>query len=118
MLSVYDVCFEALIRHMTTIGTPRDFIKEYHRDISLVACSCGSTRTETRIKAIQGKQRSTGKDSVFEILPIADAQNDPMEDIQRSKLKVDARKWAVEQLDPEKYGKKKDDAQSAPACST
>ena len=115
MLSVYDVCFEALIEHMTTIGTPpRDFIKEYHRDISLGRLLLWIDKDETRIKRFKEAEKALAKILFFEILPIADAQNDPMEDIQRSKLKVDARKWAVEQLDPEKYGKKKDETPAPP----
>ena len=115
MLSVYDVCFEALIEHMTTIGTPpRDFIKEYHRDISLGRLLLWIDRDETRAQRFKEAEKALAKILFFEILPIADAQNDPMEDIQRSKLKVDARKWAVEQLDPEKYGKKKDETPAPP----
>ena len=115
MVSVYEVCFESLLEHMTTNGVPpKDFVREDHRDISTGRLLQWIKRDDSRRQRFEEAEKILAQIIFYEILPIADATDNPMEDIQRSKLKVDSRKYAIEQLDPEKYGKKKDDAQAPP----
>ena len=115
MLSVYEVCFESLLEHMTTNGVPpKDFVREYHRDISMGRLLQWIKRDDSRRQRFEEAEKILAQIIFYEILPIADATDNPMEDVQRSKLKVDSRKYAIEQLDPEKYGKKKDDAPAPP----
>ena len=87
-------------------------VREDPRNLSYASVLNWIHKDEKRQKMYYEAQALGAEAVADELLYIADGTGDSMEDVQRSKLRVDTRKWLLEVWNRKRFGKDKDAAGS------
>lgn len=106
-LSTYEIVFERMLVAIASTGvTLSEFVREHHLKPDTDRFRSWVHSNPERQKRYYDA-RAIGAELVEEeLLTIADALNDPMEDVQRSKLRIDTRKWVLGVWNRKRYGEK------------
>jgi hypothetical protein len=100
---IYEIAFPHAMSQVAAGVTLRDIVTEYHTEIDLNNFRNWIHRDPER-KALYYEAKAIGADAIEdEILTIADAK-DSLEDVQRSALKINSRKWVLGVRDRKRYG--------------
>jgi hypothetical protein len=99
----YEQMFERVIEQVYRGRSLRDLLEDDYRVISYEDFLKWIKRDPMRHERFKEAQESRTEFIAGEILEIADA-DDTLEDVQRSKLKIDTRKWLMGAHNRKKYG--------------
>jgi len=102
----YEQMFERVIEQVYRGRSLRSLLEEDHRFISYEDFLRWIKRDPMRHERFKEAQESRTEFIAGEILEIADAE-DTVEDVQRSKLKIDTRKWLMGAWNKKRYGEVK-----------
>ncbi len=102
-----EIAFEVLLEQMETSGiTLAQFCREYHRNLDETRFRSWVLNNPKRRERFDAAKLIMASNVEDEMLRIADATDNPMEDVQRSKLRIDTRKWWLSIQDPKRYSSK------------
>lgn len=100
----YNALFERIL-DATSNGIPLTaFLRTDARDISASSLMRWINKDETRKQRFYDAQEAGSDVLASEALEIADGSHNPLEDVQRSMLKVNTRKWLVGVWNRRRYG--------------
>lgn len=102
----YEQMFERVIEHIYRGRSLRDMLESDYRVVSYEDFLRWVKRDPMRHERFKEAQESRTEFIAGEILEIADAE-DSIEDVQRSKLKIDTRKWLMGAWNKKRYGEVK-----------
>ena len=102
----YEQMFERVIEQVYRGRSLRDLLEDDYRVISYEDFLKWVKRDPMRHERFKEAQESRTEFIAGEILEIADAE-DSIEDVQRSKLKIDTRKWLMGAWNKKRYGEVK-----------
>ncbi len=115
-ISTNEVAFESLIEQMETTGiTLAEFCREHHTAPVAANFRAWVMRDPKRRERYEQAKLTLVSMVEDEMLRIADASDAPMEDVQRSKLRIDTRKWWLAIQDPKRYSNKSETIHSGAA---
>ena len=102
----YEQMFERVIEQVYRGRSLRDLLEDDYRIVSYEDFLKWVKRDPMRHERFKEAQESRTEFIAGEILEIADAE-DSIEDVQRSKLKIDTRKWLMGAWNKKRYGEVK-----------
>lgn len=102
----YEQMFERVIEHIYRGRSLQSLLQEDYRVMSYEDFLRWIKRDAQRYERFKEAQESRTEFIAGEILDIADAE-DSIEDVQRSKLKIDTRKWIMGAWNKKRYGEVK-----------
>ena len=106
MLSQYENIFERVIEQIYRGRSLKSLLQEDPREINYEDFLRWIKRDPMRHERFKEAQESRTEFIAGEILEIADAE-DSIEDVQRSRLKIDTRKWLMGAWNRKRYGETK-----------
>lgn len=100
----YEIAFEHILEQLTDGLTLTDILREYHTPIKPHKLRTWIVNDKNRLKRYDDAMAIGTRAIEDEFLNIADAKNDSLEDVQRTKVRLDARKWILQVRNRNRYG--------------
>ena len=101
---VYEIALEHVLPLLVSGRTLDSILSEYHSNIEPEKYRAWIYRNPQRMERYQQAMEIGTEAIEEEILRIADASNDNPEDVQRSTLKINTRKWIMQVRNRKRYG--------------
>lgn len=104
LVAQYEIAFERILERIANGYTLRKAILEDLREIDIGAFQRWMKREPERMRRYDEAKEIRTEVWASRVIEIAEAEDNPLEDVQRSKLKIDTYKWLMGSDNRRRYG--------------